>query len=511
MYSESVSWNEEELLATFESLRVRKGDSASVEVKRAEHGLPESLAETSCAFANMPEGGTIILGVDDPSFEVIGVRNAAELEAGLVSQARNAITPPPQIHAYTVEVQGKPLVVAEVVPLRVMDRPATYAGKAYLRQSDGDYVMHEHELRMLDVDKLHATEQVEYDKRPVTGLTLADLQPDLLSQYLANTRRSDPRLGTATDSDILRWTGVVVTSGEPTVAGLYALGFYPQGEFPGLRVTAAVQLPGGSDERAKNLVDFTGPIPVLLKELMSWVEHNVDVVRRYRDDGHMMSEHELPLRAVRELVVNALVHRDLGPNTLDLGKSIQIRLTPTGLFILNPGGLRGVSRQQLESQDHAQAAVNQRLYNIAKRVQTDDGASIIEGEGGGIRTVFAAAREAGLRRPTLTDTGVQFKATLWRPDREPPTPRPTIPENPTSIGPAHHAGNTGTILAALAQGPLTARQIREQTKLSRGSTYYALNQLKDSGAVVMHGKQGDRGTMYELRRGQSPTHTPVRL
>lgn len=194
---------------------------------------------------------------------------------------------------------------------------------------------------MLDVDKLHATEQVEYDKRPVTGLTLADLQPDLLSQYLANTRRSDPRLGTATDSDILRWTGVVVTSGEPTVAGLYALGFYPQGEFPSLRVTAAVQLPGGSDERAKNLVDFTGPIPVLLKELMSWVEHNVDVVRRYRDDGHMMSEHELPLRAVRELVVNALVHRDLGPNTLDLGKSIQIRLTPTGLFILNPGGLRG--------------------------------------------------------------------------------------------------------------------------------------------------------------------------
>lgn len=493
------------------SLRVRKGDSASVEVKRAEHGLPESLAETSCAFANMPEGGTIILGVDDPSFEVIGVRNAAELEAGLVSQARNAITPPPQIHAYTVEVQGKPLVVAEVVPLRVMDRPATYAGKAYLRQSDGDYVMHEHELRMLDVDKLHATEQVEYDKRPVTGLTLADLQPDLLSQYLANTRRSDPRLGTATDSDILRWTGVVVTSGEPTVAGLYALGSYPQGEFPSLRVTAAVQLPGGSDERAKNLVDFTGPIPVLLKELMSWVEHNVDVVRRYRDDGHMMSEHELPLRAVRELVANALVHRDLGPNTLDLGKSIQIRLTPTGLFILNPGGLRGVSRQQLESQDHAQAAVNQRLYNIAKRVQTDDGASIIEGEGGGIRTVFAAAREAGLRRPTLTDTGVQFKATLWRPDREPPTPRPTIPENPTSIGPAHHAGNTGTILAALAQGPLTARQIREQTKLSRGSTYYALNQLKDSGAVVMHGKQGDRGTMYELRRGQSLTHTPVRL
>ncbi|WP_322613197.1 RNA-binding domain-containing protein [Dermacoccus abyssi] len=494
-----MSWNEEALLAAFDSLRMRKGDSASIEVKRAEHGLPESLAETSCAFANMPEGGTIVLGVDDPAFEIFGVSNPAELEAGLVSKARNAVTPPPQINAYTMEIQGKPLVVAEVVPLRVIDRPATCAGKAYLRQSDGDYVMHEHELRMLDVDKLHATEQVEYDKRSVKGLTQADLQPELLTQYLDNARRADPRLANASDSDILRWTGVVVASGEPTVAGLYALGSYPQGEYPSLTVTAAVQLPSGSQARTKNLVDFTGPIPVLLKEILSWVEQNLSVNRRYRDDGHMVREPELPLRAVRELIANALVHRDLGPNTLDMGKSIQIRLSQSGLFVLNPGGLRGVSRQQLESDDHAQAAVNQRLYNIAKKLTTDDGASIIEGEGGGIRTVFDSTAAAGLRRPTLTDTGVQFKATLWRPD-DTPAPTPPRPELEQATRPAREVrdGNTGLVLTALAQGPLTAKQIRERAQLSRGSVYYALNQLRETNEVVMRGKQGDRGTTYAL-------------
>ena len=108
---------------------------------------------------------------------------------------------------------------------------------------------------------------------------------------------------------------------------------------------------------------------------------------------------ELPLNAIRELLANALVHRDLGPNTLGTGKQVQVRLTDRSLFIQSPGGLRGVSLSQLESVEHAQAAVNQRLYHIAKRLTTQNGASIIEGEGGGIREVFRTTKQRGLRDP----------------------------------------------------------------------------------------------------------------
>lgn len=123
---------------------------------------------------------------------------------------------------------------------------------------------------------------------------------------------------------------------------------------------------------------------------------------------------QLPLRAARELVANALVHRDLGPHTMETGKAIQIRVTPEKLTIQSPGGLRGTSLAQLESIEHAQAAVSQLLYQITKKLKTADGASVFEGDSGGIREVFEAANKWGLPRPVLNDTGVQFTARLWK-------------------------------------------------------------------------------------------------
>ena len=87
-------------------------------MKRAGGGLPDTLGKTLCAFANMPEGGTILLGIDERSgFQVTGVDKPADLEAGLVSLARNAIDPVPGILTQTVTVTGKDVVVAEVTGL----------------------------------------------------------------------------------------------------------------------------------------------------------------------------------------------------------------------------------------------------------------------------------------------------------------------------------------------------------------------------------------------------------
>lgn len=313
-------------------------------------------------------------------------------------------------------MDGRQVLVIHGVPLRLADKPAPCQGQAYLRQSDGDCVMHPHELRMLDVARLHADERVDYGLKPAAGAGVEDLVPELVQGYLRAVRERDRRLRDRSDAEILRRASVLTASGEPTLAGLYPLGDYPQGLFPALTVTAAVQVRGGEGQpRNRNLEDFTGPVPVMLEELMDWVRQNLGTEQVYRADGHMERQAELPLTAIRELLANALVHRDLGPDTLGAGKSIQVRLDGRKLLIQSPGGLRGVSLAQLESDDHAQAAVNQRLYQIAKKLTTSDGASVIEGEAGGIREVFQAAESRGLDRPVLIDTGVQFSALVWRP------------------------------------------------------------------------------------------------
>jgi ATP-dependent DNA helicase RecG len=508
-----MQWTEAQVRDTLSVLRERRGDSASIEVNRAAGGLPEDLPETLCAFANMPEGGTVILGVDERSgFTVTGVIEPAVLEAGLVNQARDAVAPSPQVVSQVMTIDGKRIVVAEVRPLRIVDRPAAYSGVSYLRQSDGNYEIQEHELRMIEIEKLHSVDRIEYDKRAVSDSRVDDLVAEARADYVNSTRTSVERLRTRSEDDILRLTSVVTASGALTLAGLYALGDFPQGDEPSLTATAAVQVPSdGSGIRNRNLRDFTGPIPILLDDLMTWVASNVPTVRRYREDGHMVEEHELPLRAIRELIANALVHRDLGPNTLGTGKGIQVRLNDRALVIQSPGGLRGVSLRQIESAEHAQAAVNQRLYNIAKRLRTADGSRVIEGEGGGIKEVFESAARAGLPRPTLINTGVQFTAILWLPsrrgDRDTPTGGSQIPGDLASTRVAQliderkgrGTRNEKRVLEALVGfSESTIHELVDRSGLSEAQLRYALKPLIEDGVVAMRGRRGDRRTSYFL-------------
>lgn len=500
-----------------ELLRSRRGDSTLIEVKRAAGGMPDSTAETVCAFANMPDGGTLILGIDEQqNFAITGVAEPAQLEAAIVDQARSSISPTPTLTTATLTIKGKQVVIIEVSPLRLADRPAMLKGRAYLRQADGDYVMHEHELRMIDVEKLLMIEPRNYDSQGVPGLTRNDLVPELVAEYLRQARLRDRRLADRDDEEILRRTGIIMSSGEPTLAGLYALGDYPQGVFPSLTVTAAVQTRNDAGQtRNRDLQHFTGPLPLLLDDVLGWCSRNIPLSRSYRSDGHILERPELPLTAVRELVANALVHRDLGPNTLGTGKSVQIRITPDALFIQSPGGLRGVSLQQLESDDHAQAAVNQRLYSVAQKLVTPDGFPLIEGEGGGIREVFRAAQEFGLPAPTLVNTGVQFKAMLWFPDPSPTNASVHLANHTqrgASVTAAARIGtetgatrkptpskNLPTLLGALEeQGSASFAELIDGTGLTRGQLRYALAAGLGSGEILMVGKHGDRTTVYRL-------------
>ena len=70
-------------------LRTSGGDNTGVEVKSAAGGLPQSLTKTLSAFANLPGGGLIILGLDERTgFTPVGVGDPQALKQGLASKAR---------------------------------------------------------------------------------------------------------------------------------------------------------------------------------------------------------------------------------------------------------------------------------------------------------------------------------------------------------------------------------------------------------------------------------------
>lgn len=393
-------------------LRARGGDFTEVEVKRASGGNP-ILGPTLSAFGNMPEGGTIVLGLDESAgFTATGVDDPRAVEQAVASQARQSVKPPVQISFQTVRVDGVPILIADVTGLPRGARPCTFEGRAYLRQADGDYELSPHELQQIERSKLSGIEHPRDDARAVAGSSRSDLDPDILAGFLSDVRASSPRLSVMDETAVLRAKAVLEPHGDRlTVAGLVALGRYPQQFFPSYAITAAVQLPPGSGARTRDLVHMDGPIPDLLDRALEWVRRNTTTRIRYDQRGHARDELEFPALAIRELIANALVHRDLSP--LTEGKRVEIRITDDNLIISNPGGLRGITVRQL-GDVMGKSAVNQFLYDIAKFTRVRDGARVIEGEGGGIREVRAALDAAGMQAPVFYDTGVAFIARVPR-------------------------------------------------------------------------------------------------
>lgn len=516
----------EQLNSALSQLRARQGDSTAIEVKSAQGGFPENLGATICAFANMPEGGTIILGVTEPSFEIVGVENPADYEARIANIARSAVVPSPTVAMRTITVGAKAVVIAHVYPLGLSFKPATFAGNPYLRQADGDYLMPANEQRMLEVAKLTRREEAAYELREVPGTSIDDLDPESTGQFIAEMRRAIRQISGESDERILATTSVL-QNGKLTRAGLYGLGKFPQGAFPSLAVTVARRHDSSpANVRTSNLATFYGSVLDLFHQTMDWIRSNITYYQQYQDSGDQRSVPEIPLTAIREAVANAIIHRDLGPDTVEAGKSIDVRLHPDRLVISSPGGLKAVTVSQLYSEELTRVEVNQHLYRIARTLTDAEGNKLIEGEGGGVQTMIHEMLRAGLPKPVIVDTGVKVTVIFHRipPEHrvkppapgatnshESPTPRVPPAQMPSEgthsavtparaqpISAAHVTKNGELVMDAIAAhgGSATLRQIMNAAGLTAQQVRYALNALHDAHLVRRSGGQGIRNTVY---------------
>lgn len=392
----------DDLLGALAVLELRGGDTTSIEAKTFSEYSPEQLGPTLSAFANKPGGGTILLGISErDGISVVGVDDVDDLLKRAANQARNGFRPEIRVDVRAIDLDGKTIGVVNVEGADVNEKPVRWLKdkKAYLRQYDGDYQMSPSEEQML-ILRHH---RPNADAQAVPGSSLRDLDPNLVTRYLSSVRETTPRLVNDSDEAVLFFTGVVADreSEELSVAGLYALGEYPQRLLPHLTLTAAVE--GSGDVRAVNRRDFTGALPVILDDVLEWVRGNVESRQLVTRDGDGLTDYAVPLLAAREVISNALVHRDL--SEASRGKGIDLRITRDGFRLTNPGGLWGITVDRLGTGDHP--AVNERLYQICRNVEGRSG-RVIEAMGTGIREVRRSLREAGMAEPRFYDNGVSF-------------------------------------------------------------------------------------------------------
>jgi len=463
-------------------LRAAGGDTTEIEVKSAAGGLPESLTSTLSALANLPGGGTIILGLNEQAgFRPVPLTEPQLLKQGLAAKARS-FTPPVRVEIADGLVDGAPVILATVHECDRSAKPCrvTATGAAYLRGYDGDF-------RLSDVEEqafLASRQAPMFDRQPVDGATLDDLDPELLATFLTAVRERDPDgLGRFDhDDELLRRAGVTATGGTPTVAGILALGVHPQQWFPRyvLQMSAEPRPEDPDGSRARNQATVTGPIPRMLDSALDWARRTFDTSIVSAPDGTVHDQVAYPLLAFRELIVNALVHRDL--DHWSTGLAVEIRLRHDRLVITNPGGLYGITLDRL-GHDAVTSARNARLVAICQHVRTPaTGARVIEALATGIPTVTNALADAGLPTARYADAGIRFTVVLHR-----SAPRAvTAPALKTT---------EQRVYDALATGPRTVAELQTELGLSAPNIRKSLRSLAEQALVLQVGGRG-RPTSY---------------
>jgi predicted HTH transcriptional regulator len=174
---------------------------------------------------------------------------------------------------------------------------------------------------------------VGYERSPVPGSDLDDLDQNVLQSYLQS--RAPELLESRAPEQLAASFGLLATAGGrsvPTVAGLILFGTCPQIGRPEWGV-AAVRIKGTkmSDPVAVR-DDLEGNLPALLEAITTFVVEQTQSIANLVDPDQ--SEPEYPAAAVREAVLNALIHRDYRLT----GRS-SVRVFDDRIEVWNPGGM----------------------------------------------------------------------------------------------------------------------------------------------------------------------------
>lgn len=401
----------ESLIQLVDDVIRRKTEGQTIELKAAANGCPTRLFDTLSSFSNQDDGGIILFGIDEnDGYSICGVYDAQDLQKRVTEQCKQM---EPVVRAlFTVcEIDDKLVVSAEIPSVDISERPVFYKGVgrvkgSYVRVGESDEQMTEYEVYSYDAFRKRTRDDI----RTIEDSRLAFMDEDKLASYIDAVKKDRKNLADNVSSETILELMGVTRDDNPTLAGLLMFSKYPQGLFPQLSITA-VSLPGtahgttGEDgERFIDNIRITGSIPEMLDEAVEFVRRNSRVKTIIDDYGKRNDKPEYPLKAVREAILNALVHRDYSIHSEN--SPVTIEMYRDRMEITNSGGLYGRLTLDTLGKGHPET----RNPALASMLET---LKITENRYSGIPTIRSEFEKANLPEPVFSVRHGEFKITMF--------------------------------------------------------------------------------------------------
>ena len=186
--------------------------------------------------------------------------------------------------------------------------------------------------------------------------------------------------------------------------------------------------------------------------------------------------YDYPLTAIREIVLNMIIHRDYRGSSSSVIKVFDDRIE-----FYNPGGLYGnLTIKQLLSGNYVSKTRNKLIALMFKE------AGFIEKYGSGIQRIKEGFGDFGLKEPHFKEFQEGFRVVCYK-------------EKPTGGVSGGVSGGVKDIIQITRKNPgINYRQIKELLKISQRTIERLLKQLKDSNKIEFRGSP-KTGGYYSLK------------
>ena len=309
---------------------IEAGERASVEFKQ---GFDLSaIGKAICAFANS-QGGVIVLGVDNAQ-RIVGVRNNPEtVQERLTSFLHTGCSAPVSARCGSHQDPSGWVHWIEVPRQRGFE-PLRYDGRVWVRRQRSTVEPSPTELQEL----YNVFGYVLTEERAIQPASPDDIDIQSFRGYLQAIGIDTVGELQPNDADDLRNRGVLTFLGEelhPTLYGVLAFGRQPQ-SFPQTRNFRIECVAYDGNDRAApvtQVADAEGILDEQVRRAAGWFaglgrfEAYQDLIREDRQ--------LLPEVALREALVNAVVHRDYAIT----GSKVLLEVFSDRVEVSSPGGL----------------------------------------------------------------------------------------------------------------------------------------------------------------------------
>ena len=402
----------EELLEKLELIQKLKCETPTLEIKSAERGCPKHLYDSLSSFSNQDDGGIIIFGVDEKqNYKEVGVYDPQDIQKKINEQCLQ-MEPVVRPLFTVVEKNDKYFVSAEIPGTDITDRPVFYQGKgrikgSFTRVGDSDEPMTEYEVYSYEAYR----KKYQDDIRVIERASFASLDQELLDKYMELLKKGKPRLAAISDDEIFELMSIR-RENAITLSTVMNFSPYPQVYFPQLCIIATV-VPGTEmgtigtqGERFLDNQRIEGNISEMLDGAIQFISKNMrtkTIINPHT--GKREDRTDYPITAIREAILNALVHRDYSIHTE--GMPIQVIMYEDRIEIRNPGGIYG----RIKIDQLGKVQPDTRNPVIASELEV---LKVTENRYSGIPTIRRTMHEYNLPQPEFLEERGSFIVKLYK-------------------------------------------------------------------------------------------------